>query len=134
MMNLLAVAAACFAAGAVLAQAAPKQSAGVPEGYVLDPPPCKNGRTDCEPWERAWPKNDRIPYEKDQIVVPPLGPGPHVLVISDGQAMTRVDYKSGAACQKARDQVRLQTDARLTNRNPNVIYGAPRVSAFCVPR
>jgi hypothetical protein len=63
-----------------------------------------------------------------------LGPGPHTLVISDGSAMNRTEYKSGPLCQKARDVVRLQTDARLTNRNPNVIYGAPRVTAFCIPR
>jgi len=63
-----------------------------------------------------------------------LGPGPHTLVISDGNAMTRIDYKSGTACERARDKVRQQTDSRLTNKNPYVVYGPPRVSAFCVPR
>lgn len=74
------------------------------------------------------------PFDKYDRVEPELGPGPHTLVISDGQAITRMEYKSGTACQKARDKVRLQTDARLTNRTPGVIYGAPRVTAFCVPR
>lgn len=78
-------------------------------------------------------------YKSDPVVQPApapatLGPGPHTLVISDGSAMTRIDYKSGPACQRARDKVRLQTDARLTNTNPGIIYGPPRVNAFCVPR
>jgi hypothetical protein len=59
---------------------------------------------------------------------------PHTLVISDGNAITRIDYKDGASCERARDEVRRQTDSRLTNNNPNIIYGAPRVTAFCVPR
>jgi hypothetical protein len=73
-------------------------------------------------------------YVLDRPPVERLGPGPHTLVISDGNAMTRIDYKSGVACQRARDKVRLQTDSRLTNTNPYVIYGTPKVSAFCVPR
>ena len=76
-------------------------------------------------------------YKNDPIVQPAterLGPGPHTLVISDGNAMTRIDYRSGPACQRARDRVRLQTDSRLTNTDPRVIYGPPRVTAFCVPR
>ena len=77
--------------------------------------------------------NDPNPYEK-YLPGERLGKGPHTLVISDGQAMTRMEYATGAACKKARDQVRLQTDARLTNTNPGVIYGLPRVTAFCVPR
>lgn len=86
------------------------------------------------------------PWEKDRIVRPAnpfdrfdpkreqFSQGPHTLVISDGTAMTRMDYRNGQSCQRARDKVRLQTDSRLTNTNPNIIYGAPRVSAFCVPR
>lgn len=94
-----------------------------PPGYVLDPPPCPDGKPTCKPWER---------YQRP--TEPPLPRGPHTLVVSDGQGMTRMDYSSGEACKKARDQVRLQTDSRLTNRNPNIIYGSPRVTAFCVPR
>jgi hypothetical protein len=63
-----------------------------------------------------------------------LGSGPHTLVISDGSAVTRMDYKTGATCQKARDAVRLQTDSRIANSHPGIIYGPPRVQAFCVPR
>jgi hypothetical protein len=77
------------------------------------------------------------PFDKfDPPVYAPdrLGPGPHTLVVSDGNAMTRVDYKTGRACQRARDEIRKQTDARLTNKNPYVVYGLPRVTAFCVPR
>ena len=63
---------------------------------------------------------------------PILGPGPHTLVVTDGEAITRFDYKSGPKCERARDVVQRQnapppdTDGR--------IYGAPRVRAFCVPR
>jgi hypothetical protein len=74
------------------------------------------------------------PYYKYLPREEKLGPGPHTLVISDGSTMNHTEYKTGSLCQKARDVVRLQTDARLTNRNPNIIYGAPRVTAFCVPR
>lgn len=94
-------------------------------------PSCPEGIEKCDPWERFPPVN---PYARFVEAPISLGPGPHVLVISDGQAMTRFEYVSGPACQKARDQVRLQTDARLTNTNPGVIYGPPRVNAFCVPR
>lgn len=93
-------------------------------------PPCPKGNPDCKPWERAWnadPFADLVPKER-------LGVGPHTLVISDGNAMTRMNYSTGPACQRARDRVRLQTDSRLTNTNPKIIYGAPRVQAFCVPR
>ena len=98
------------------------------------PPPCKNGAAECEPWERDWPEQKPNPFDRFDPPPERLGPGPHTLVISDGNAMTRIDYRSGAACQRARDKVRLQTDARLTNRNPNIIYGPPKVTAFCVPR
>lgn len=84
------------------------------------------------------PKNpfDKFDVPKGYVLDPPkpLGAGPHTLVISDGASMTKIEYKTGPACQKARDAVRIQTDGRLTNRNPNVIYGPPKVSAFCVPR
>lgn len=76
---------------------------------------------------------DKNPFE-DLIPKEQLSNGPHTLVISDGKGMTKMDYKSGPLCQKARDAVRLQTDSRLTNRNPNIIYGGPSVKAFCVPR
>lgn len=74
-----------------------------PPGYVLDAPP-----------ER-------------------LGAGPHTLVISDRNGMTRIDYKSGAACLKARNEVRRQ-NAPPTSHHPGVIYGPPTTKAFCVPR
>lgn len=74
-------------------------------------------------------------YQIDPVVRPAketLGPGPHTLVISDRQGMTRIDYPTGARCIKARDAVRKQT-APPPNR-PGVIYGPSSVSAFCVPR
>jgi hypothetical protein len=61
-----------------------------------------------------------------------LGTGPHTLVISDGKAMTRMEYKTGAACQKARDAVRRQVAPPAST--PGVINGRATVKAFCVPR
>lgn len=61
-----------------------------------------------------------------------LGPGPHTLVISDGKGLTRIDYKTGAACQKARDETRRQVAPPPSS--SGVYYGRPSVKAFCVPR
>ncbi len=69
--------------------------------------------------------DDLIPKER-------LGAGPHTLVISEGSAMTQIHYKSGPFCQRARDETRRQV-APPPDR-PGVIYGPPRVTAFCVPR
>jgi hypothetical protein len=116
-----------------------------PAGYVLDKPDpwaefapkpvaCPKKETECRPWARD-PIVPTNPFDQfDPAPAVQLGHGPHTLIISDGSAMTRIPYKSGAACQHARDNVRLQTDASLTNRNPYVVYGPPRVTAFCVPR
>lgn len=61
-----------------------------------------------------------------------LGPGPHTLVITDRDAMTRIDYRTGPDCKKARDEVRRQV-APPPN-TATVIYGPPTTKAFCVPR
>jgi hypothetical protein len=73
-------------------------------------PPCKDGYA-CSPWERQWrsdpvvdpsdPLADLIPAER-------LGPGPHMLVITDRKAMTKMEYKSTASCKRARGEVRRQ--------------------------
>ena len=62
-----------------------------------------------------------------------LGPGPHVLIIAkrDG-AMTRMNYRSGRACQLARDSVRKQAEPP-----PGVIQPIgrePTLTAVCVPQ
>jgi hypothetical protein len=61
-----------------------------------------------------------------------LSSGPHVLVVSDGNAMTRMNYPTGAKCQKARDAVRRQVAPPPDT--PGRIYGLATVKAFCVPR
>jgi hypothetical protein len=72
------------------------------------------------------PFDDLIPKKER------LGSGPHILVVSDGNAMTRLNYLTGSKCQKARDEIRRQVsppkDSRFT------IYGPPAVKAFCIPR
>ena len=94
-------------------------------------PPCKNGAVTCEPWERAWPQ---APNPFDQFDPKPekLGRGPHTLVISDGNAIIRIEYATGAKCKFARDAVRAQV-APPPN-SPNVVYAPSSVTAFCVPR
>lgn len=66
-----------------------------------------------------------------------LGPGPHTLVISDGAQMTRIDYKTGPLCMKARDEIRRQNaPGPIIRGEGGSIYAPPasRVRAFCVPR
>lgn len=72
------------------------------------------------------------PWDKHPSIPERFGPGPHTLVISDGKAITRIDYKSGPACQNARNEVRRQIAPPANS--PGVIYGLPSVKAFCVPR
>ena len=86
------------------------------------PPSCKDGKATCKPWERAWSN----PYDQfDLKPVEPkseqLGPEPHTLIIADGSAMTRIDYRSGSACGRARDATRKQ-------------LGITKIRTFCVPR
>ena len=45
--------------------------------------------------------------------------------------MTRMAYKNGAACKRARDEIRRQVTPAP---QPGVIHGQPTVKAFCVPR
>ena len=61
-----------------------------------------------------------------------LGAGQHTLVVSDGNGMTRIEYKSGASCERARDTVQRQV-APPPN-SPGIIYGPARMTAVCVPR
>jgi hypothetical protein len=61
-----------------------------------------------------------------------LSNGPHTLVISDGAAITRMDYKTGPLCAKARDTIRRQV-APPPN-GGGIIYGPSRTKAYCVPR
>lgn len=69
---------------------------------------------------------------RDGVWRPVLGPGPHTLIVSDGNAMTRMDYKTGSACQKALNSVQRQVAPPANTKN--IIYGPPRISAVCVPR
>lgn len=75
---------------------------------------------------------DPDPWAEFKPIPERLAPGPHTLVIADGTAMTRMDYKSGPACQRARDAVRRQ--AAPPPNTKGIIYGPPRTTAFCVPR
>jgi hypothetical protein len=72
------------------------------------------------------------PWDKYAPVAEKLGPGPHTLVITDGKGMTRIDYKTGPACQKARDETRRQVAPPPSS--SGVYYGPPSVKVFCVPR
>lgn len=73
----------------------------------------------------TWKRLDPAPQPEK------LGPGPHTLIIYNSKGVTRFDYKSGTACQKARDSVRQQVKPAP---DPRVIYSNPGVTAICVPR
>lgn len=77
-----------------------------------------------------WDKYQSNPFA--DLIPERLGRGSHTLVISDGNAMTRVDYKTGMACGRARDSVRRQVASPPDTAYR--IYGPPTVKAFCVPR
>lgn len=77
------------------------------------------------------------PFDRFDPPAEKLGPGPHTLVISDGAQMTRIDYKTGPSCMKARDEVRRQNAPGPIIRGEGgsiLIPPASRVKAFCVPR
>lgn len=86
------------------------------------------------PWDgyKADPVVQPNPFDRFDDPTPKesFGPGPHVLMIADGAAITRVNYKTGPACAKARDAVRRQ---QIVPATPGFIPGPPRVKAFCVP-
>lgn len=79
---------------------------------------------------KPWEKYQAAPVERP--APERLGAGPHTLVISDGAAMTRTEYKTGPQCQRARDSVRRQVAPPADTQYR--IYGPAKVSAFCVPR
>lgn len=69
------------------------------------------------------------PWENDPIIRPAperLGPGPHTLVISDGKGMTRMEYKTGAACKSARDSVRQQVIPPPIGGHATLLFSPPR--------
>lgn len=84
----------------------------------------------CEGCRAYGPNGQTGVVRNGQIVVDPerLGPGPHTLVVSDGRAMDRREYRSGRLCQAARDSVLRQ----VREQNPGLIAGGP--SAICIPR
>ena len=97
-------------------------------------PPCPAGKTECKPWEREWNSDPIVkPNPFDQFDPKPeqLGPGPHTLIISGSRGMTRMDYKSGKACQRAKNDVLAQVGFR---RLPDGTYVYSTVTVFCVPR
>lgn len=99
------------------------------------PTPCPAGKTECKPWERQW-SNDPVvkpnPFDRFDPQPHQLGPGPHTLIISDGSAITRMDYKTGPLCQRARNEVQRQVAPPPDT--VGRIYGPARTKAFCVPR
>lgn len=99
-----------FASLILLAQTIPAP----PPDYVLDQP--------CSV--------EKCPWQKDPIVsTTKLGPGPYTLVIlNGGQAATRINYDSGAVCQRARDEFLQQ----FIEQHPGLV--ATGVTVACIPR
>jgi len=100
-------------------------------------PPCLKNDDDClfKSFFNSWKQLDRPQSANpfDQFDPPPkeLGPGPHVLIISPGETVTRMNYRSGKECQAARDAVRMQL-APVRTADGGVLYTG--VLAFCVPQ
>ena len=84
--------------------------AQVPAPDATPLPPCKNRAATCKPWDRDWPQQPEP--EK-------FGPGPYTLVIAEGGGFTKLEFASGVACKRARDEARRQ-------------IGGIRIQAFCV--
>lgn len=104
-----------------------------PPGYVLEPP-CPGGRSDCQPWERhssADPSKRGNVFDKFDEAPLNFGPGPHTLVLTMGVHITRMDYKSGQDCQRARATALRQMGAR---RNPDGSITVSSGNAICIPR
>jgi hypothetical protein len=85
-------------------------------------PPCANGQETCKPWDRQW-STDVNPYAKY---------GPHTLVISDGNAMTQFNYKTGTDCERARTEVMRQLIPHAGK--GWTVYAPMNTKVFCVPR
>ena len=84
--------------------------------------------------DRWWEQDQEVSPAQaplDRGAVEHLGSGPHTLVIANGSAMTRLEYRSGLACKQARDEIRRQV--ALPENTSGIIYSRPRTSAFCVP-
>lgn len=83
------------------------------------------------PWDR-YKAAQPNPFNQFDPKPERLGAGPYTLVITDHNAMTRIDYSTGVKCQKARDETRRQVAPPLNGNG--VIYAPSTVKAFCVPR
>ncbi len=107
------------------------QAQGGPwDGYKQDAP--AQVQTPQEGDTATNPKTGERLALRDGVWRPVLGPGPHTLIVSDSSAMTRMDYKTGTACQRALDAVKRQVAPPPNTKN--IIYGPPRITAVCVPR
>lgn len=87
--------------------------------------PCPKGDDACfRELFRSWQRLDQNKQER-------LGPGPHLLIVSHGKDSTRIRYKTGKACQAARDIVRKQNAPR---KEEGGIMVYPGTNAFCIPQ
>ncbi len=74
------------------------------------------------------------PYDQFDPPAPKLerlGPGPHTLVISGPNTVTRIDYKTGPQCQRARDSARRQSLEPAANGLRPIVSA---IVVICVPR
>jgi hypothetical protein len=92
---------------------------------------------EADPWERfrdASPSRNTTEDPFSYLTPERLGSGPHVLVISDQRRRTQVNYRSGPACQRARDVVRRQLITNLPGGGqiiPAQPQSASQDSCFC---
>lgn len=102
---------------------------------TVDLSSCLLPNTSCKPWEIVQAERAARANPFDQFEPKPvrLGPGPHTLVISDGNQITRMDYKSGTLCQRARDTIKAQFGTAQRTAGGGIFIPSS-VKAFCVPR
>ena len=77
----------------------------------------------------------QLKYGKhEQVKQAALGLGPHTLIVSsrDG-AMTRMQFKTGKLCLKAKDAIRMQVEPQPGTIRP-ITYVEPPLTAVCVPQ
>jgi hypothetical protein len=112
-------------------EATPVQTT-VPVTGIKEPEPDIN---DPEYFTKKYGKYKPREPEAPRYREVPLGPGPHVLIIAkrDG-AMTRMNYRSGRACQLARDSVRKQAEPPPLAIQLLIDTREPTLTAVCVPQ
>lgn len=87
-----------------------------------DIPPCKGGRSTCEPWERDWPSS----ADRDK--------GPFNLILRWGSSLPiAIRYESDGRCEMAVQELRLVGHAVARDGSLSKPNSTDAINAFCIP-